>query len=363
MATTSLTAARTSYLQLVTAIKHEIAAGKKIIQQAQAETYWKVGKYISEYILEGKDRAGYGEETYQKLSKDLKISVNNLERMARFSREFTISDARQKLKWTHFRAALALPDKNSRRELIRKALKHNLKTREFQKEIAARKPFKIDLTGPIPQLKASPGTLRTYTVIEDEDGAKYLDCGFDCWHYLPSVKAAAGAVVDENFKTSSRTAKDLYTFKAKVQKVVDGDTLWVVVDLGFAHFTRQKLRLRGIDCPELEPSTKISKKALEKDQLVLRAEGEARTTALKYPGQAAKRFVQNVVKPKDFVLLKTHKDDKYGRYLVDLWYQPSAISKQQSAQDFAESLKLQADSWGYLNQELLNNRLAVKVSG
>lgn len=34
-------------------------------------------------------------------------------------------------------------------------------------------------------------------------------------------------------------------------RVVDGDTLWVEVDCGFAVCVKYKLRLRGIDCAEL----------------------------------------------------------------------------------------------------------------
>lgn len=290
--------------------------------------YWNVGKYISDYVLDGKDRAKYGANLYQSLSKDLDISEDTLQRAVRFSREFPISAALRKLTWSHYVTLLSLPDRTDRRKLLQKAINNDLNTRDLQAEINKRRrtTYSVSLTAEIPILKAQRGQFHTYTVIEAEDGVKYLDCGFDVWHYQPSVKPAA---------------KNDYTYRARVQSVVDGDTLWVVVDLGFNNFTRQKLRLRGIDCPELEPSAKISKKALEKDQLVLRAEGEARTTALKYPGQAAKRFVQSLLKPKDLVVIRTQKgDDKYGRYLCDIWCG-------------------EGEKEVYLNQELLNRRLAV----
>ena len=43
----------------------------------------------------------------------------------------------------------------------------------------------------------------------------------------------------------------MYQYKAKIIDVYDGDTVTAVVDLGFLHFQEMKLRLYGIDTPEL----------------------------------------------------------------------------------------------------------------
>jgi endonuclease YncB( thermonuclease family) len=79
-----------------------------------------------------------------------------------------------------------------------------------------------------------------------------------------------------------------------VERVVDGDTLWVVVHCGFNSFTRQKLRLRGIDTPELGSPE----------------------------GEKSKRFVEKRLKGLPFVVIKTYKSDKYDRYLTDLFFLP-----------------------------------------
>lgn len=42
----------------------------------------------------------------------------------------------------------------------------------------------------------------------------------------------------------------MYTYKAIVFNVVDGDTIDVNVDLGFKVYTRQRIRLNRIDTPE-----------------------------------------------------------------------------------------------------------------
>lgn len=42
----------------------------------------------------------------------------------------------------------------------------------------------------------------------------------------------------------------MYTYKAAVENVVDGDTLDLTIDLGFKMTTRQRVRLAHVDTPE-----------------------------------------------------------------------------------------------------------------
>jgi len=42
----------------------------------------------------------------------------------------------------------------------------------------------------------------------------------------------------------------MFTYKAVVYNVVDGDTVDVMVDLGFKMYSKQRIRLSGIDTPE-----------------------------------------------------------------------------------------------------------------
>ena len=84
----------------------------------------------------------------------------------------------------------------------------------------------------------------------------------------------------------------------------------------------QKLRLRGIDCPELDTEE----------------------------GRRAKRFVESRLKGCDFIVVKTYKDrtDRFDRYLADVFYLPGAGDP-----------SLVAREGTYLNQELLNEHLAL----
>jgi micrococcal nuclease len=56
----------------------------------------------------------------------------------------------------------------------------------------------------------------------------------------------------------------MYEYAAKILKVVDGDTVDVELDLGLSVYHRVKIRLYGINAPEMNTDAgKIAKKALQ----------------------------------------------------------------------------------------------------
>jgi len=86
----------------------------------------------------------------------------------------------------------------------------------------------------------------------------------------------------------------MYQYKAKIIDVYDGDTVTAVVDLGFLHFQEMKLRLYGIDTPELR--------------------GEEREQ-----GIIVRDILRNMILDKE-VIINSYKDKqgKYGRYLATI---------------------------------------------
>ena len=90
----------------------------------------------------------------------------------------------------------------------------------------------------------------------------------------------------------------MYEYKAKVIKVVDGDTIDVTLDLGFDIFLNERIRLHGINCPESRTSDK----------------------AEKVKGLASKAFTESKLPVgKEIVLLsKTFSKEKFGRILADV---------------------------------------------
>lgn len=114
----------------------------------------------------------------------------------------------------------------------------------------------------------------------------------------------------------------MYKYKAKVVKVVDGDTLDVMVDLGFDIWTKVRLRLAGIDTPEMNTDA----------------------------GSVAKDYVQSLVNIAKEVNIETRKTDKYGRYVAKVY-----LSNGEKSVD-GQLVFLD------LNQDLQLKGLAVKVN-
>ena len=89
--------------------------------------------------------------------------------------------------------------------------------------------------------------------------------------------------------------ESLYNYKGRVMRVIDGDTMDVEIDLGFGIKRLERVRLAGIDTPEIRTKDADEKAA----------------------GNAALEFVVDWVKMNGSVFLRTVKDnDKYGRYLA-----------------------------------------------
>lgn len=94
---------------------------------------------------------------------------------------------------------------------------------------------------------------------------------------------------------------DLYQYRIDVKRVVDGDTVDAMVDLGFRTWTDNRLRLYGIDTPESRTRDDAE-----------RAAGKAATAALSGVLDDAKEEGRSV-------LMKSHGLDKYGRSLATLF--------------------------------------------
>lgn len=90
----------------------------------------------------------------------------------------------------------------------------------------------------------------------------------------------------------------MYEYAGKVERVIDGDTVEVILDLGFKVWLRQTVRLDGIDAPEMKTPE----------------------------GKAAREFLAELVarNPVGFVTTRKDRQEKYGRYLADVRLQGQA---------------------------------------
>jgi micrococcal nuclease len=109
----------------------------------------------------------------------------------------------------------------------------------------------------------------------------------------------------------------MYEYKIReVVKIVDGDTVDVILDLGFDMFKKERIRLNGIDAPE--------SRTLDTEEKAL--------------GIDAKEFLERRLEDCDNLWVATEKDGKYGRMLGDIWC---------SATNINEEMVLRGYAWKY----------------
>jgi len=97
----------------------------------------------------------------------------------------------------------------------------------------------------------------------------------------------------------------MYTYKIKeITKVVDGDTVDVIIDLGFGLTKKERVRIAGIDAPESRTRDLYEKKL----------------------GLEAKYWLKEHIEYCDNAIIRTEKEGKYGRILGWLYTDEFSIS-------------------------------------
>jgi micrococcal nuclease len=113
-------------------------------------------------------------------------------------------------------------------------------------------------------------------------------------------------------------------FVKEVTKVVDGDTIDVVIDLGFDIMFSSRVRLAGIDTPESRTTDKVEK-------------------AL---GLESKEYLKKNLKDAKSIVIKTEKmnsSEKYGRILGWLYINDDTES-------INDKMINDGYAWGYLGE-------------
>ena len=112
----------------------------------------------------------------------------------------------------------------------------------------------------------------------------------------------------------------MYTyFVSSVDRVVDGDTVDVIIDLGFDLTKKERVRLAGIDTPESR-TRDLEEKAM---------------------GLEAKDHLTGMLESSDKLIVKTEKDGKYGRMLG--WFYKNEDAKY----SINETMIEQGYAWKY----------------
>jgi len=351
-----------SYKSLVSKVSKELSELEFFVKRRTAEGYWRVGRYIDEHLLANKQRADYGKHLLERLAKDVDRDQTTFTRALQFYRTYPILAERHELNWNHYKSLITIKDKEERKKLEQKVIQKEWGTKKLQEYLSTKRELTDSKNDdkPVPQLTFTRGRLNTYQIVGAnktlvERSPLVIDLGFR-QQYLISKTAARFKendfveIVFEKSKLSSVSKIDtwlplkdmwkpvlssinflekaciskenIFTYQARVDKVIDGDTFLVSFDFHLAVSISQKLRLRGINCPEIDTEE----------------------------GKKAKRFVESRLKDCEFLIVKTYKDrsDKFDRYLADVFFLEGATDPAKVAEEGI-----------YLNQELLNNHLAV----
>lgn len=104
----------------------------------------------------------------------------------------------------------------------------------------------------------------------------------------------------------TETEKLVYFYKARVNRVIDGDTIDILIDLGFGLYKDVKARLWGINAPEISHP---------KDE-------EEMLKGLATKGRVEEWFKQNA--SDGYIIIRSHngrelRQEKYGRWLIEVY--------------------------------------------
>ena len=101
-----------------------------------------------------------------------------------------------------------------------------------------------------------------------------------------------------------------FSYRVKrVTKVVDGDTIDVILDMGFNILFAQRVRLFGIDTPESRTRDLVEKKY----------------------GLKSKKFLQDQLKKAKSITIRTYKGEekgKFGRILGDIYCDGKSVNSE-----------------------------------
>jgi len=341
-----------SYKTLVSKVSKELSDLEIFVKHRTAESYWRVGKFIHEHLLEHKDRADYGATIFKRLAEDVNFNKSTLQRATQFYRAYPIVAVRRQLNWNHYKSLITIKDKEERKKLEQKVIQKEWDAKKLQGYLSARSGLAASdySDKPVPPLTFTRGRLNAYGIIAAnrvfaKENPLVLDLGFRQQYLIPKIAArdnfkegdCAELVFEKGELSGVRKIEipknELFTYQAKVEKIIDGDTFLAAFDFHLEVSISQKLRLRGIDCPEINTDH----------------------------GKKAKRFVESQLKGCDFIIVKTHKDrsDKFDRYLADVFYLPKNKKDNEEEAEHATDPAKVAEQGIYLNQELLDNHLAV----
>jgi endonuclease YncB( thermonuclease family) len=264
-------------------------------------TNWRIGERIHKEEQHASDRADYGTRLLDTLSDRLNrkygkgFSRRNLAYMRLFHRSYKLAEVHYELTWGHYQRLLGVADERKRRDLERQALAEHLTERQLR-DLTRRRPPRAP--------KRPEGRLDTHATVRKTDlrGRRHVhfDLGFgvyvdDLFDNYPQARRHPVFHIPANGKNvEPGKPGDLYLYRATPERVVDADTIVLQVHLGFGIIKRDRFRLRSVNMPELSETA----------------------------GKRLSTWIRKRLHDCDPLVVRTHGNDRYARYLADILYLP-----------------------------------------
>lgn len=340
----------TSYDGLLRAVKAALSAGlidaRKALEYQRVKTYWTIGTEIRQRVDASRGALTYQDQLYQRISADVErllgvdLSKDAICRSIQFSKAYSVFPDKTPLTFTHYLALMRVRDIKKRLRLEKQAINEGLSVVELKERVLKINSLPVGITHKSTKaLKVERGEPYVYIVrpFEDLTGKANMcvDCGFKIHvpikgsiiKHAPSFSTTKSRHVrviktgnDYDVRLAVRKRGLIYTYSARVLRVVDGDTLDALIDVGFGIRVEERFRLKAIDAPEIKTKA----------------------------GQKAKAFLTEYLSKCPIIAVRTSKAGMYGRWLGDIFAMPG--------QNDPRTIAAEGE---YLNQVLINQGFAV----
>ena len=328
------------YTNLLTEIRDCISQNQQqifsVVTRQKVVMSWQIGELVSKHLAKNSSE-NYKKTLFKKLETDLGLTETVLYKMHSFHKSYpSLPKDDEKLNWSHYRVLSGVKEGEERKRLENLVKEKDWSSDKLQQETKKLKTSDLPATKQkklaAVKLVARRGELFNYSLAKPSgvDGT-CLDCGFGIFKRFDEKLTSPTKIIEtvkkeKNYKLkkSQTNPRKLNAYKSYLSRVVDGDTIHVILDLGFEIFHEEILRLRAINAAEAKTK-----------------EGEKATRALK-------KILKNV----PFLIVKTSGTDQHGRYVADVFLadEEGKMSEQEVANEGI-----------FLNKLLVEKRVAAVV--
>jgi len=225
------------YRALLRDVKKLAVQSRRHATDGKLSAYWSIGQRIAQEKVASS--SGYFASVVGDLSSDVGLARRTLYDAIQFFQAYSTPPDDQALNWSHHRVLLRLASQKDRQFYIKKIKAERWSARQLQAALASG------------------------------------------MHDSPSSKPLLERPTDQS-----------YVYEVTVERVVDGDTLDLDIDLGFGVSRKLRARLADIDAPEISTAK----------------------------GRSARDFVTEQLMKAQTCAVKTVRVDLHGRYVVHFFF-------------------------------------------